>query len=96
MASGADVNAKTGGAHVYPLQTAASRGHEENLRLLLDRGANINAQSGYSRTALVAAVEGNHESAVQLLLGRGADIHIKIAYGDALLYASVNGNERLV
>lgn len=49
------------------------------VRLLLDRGADINAQGtgGMSGTALMWAALSRHEMVVRLLLGRGADIITK-------------------
>jgi len=40
--------------------------------LLLDKGADVNAQGGIYGNALQAASERRHENAVQLLLDKGA------------------------
>jgi ankyrin repeat protein len=56
-----------------PLLTAASKGHKNIVRLLLDRGVDINAADEWGRTPLWWAVERGHEAVVRLLLDRGAD-----------------------
>jgi ankyrin repeat protein len=42
--------------------------------MLLDRGADVNAQSGRSGNALQAALFERHEETAVILLDRGADI----------------------
>jgi ankyrin repeat protein len=41
--------------------------------MLLDKGANINAQGGEYGTALQAASAEGHKEVVEMLLGKGAD-----------------------
>lgn len=69
IARGADVN-KTGWA---PLHYAATRGHEDVMRLLLERNAYIDAASPNGTTPLMMAAHYGTPSAVQLLLDAGAD-----------------------
>jgi uncharacterized protein len=45
----------------------------EVMKLLLDRGANIDDRDNRGRTALMIAAELNHAAVVDLLLTRGAD-----------------------
>lgn len=52
------------------------------MRMLLDNGANINAQCGYYGTALQAALSGGHTKAVQTLLDHLADINLQNEYHD--------------
>lgn len=53
---------------------AAKAGHEATVRLLLDRGASIEAKDNeYERTALYLATVRHHEATVRLLLERGAN-----------------------
>ena len=42
--------------------------------MLLDKGADINAQGGDYGTALLAASLGGHDQIVQMLLDKGADL----------------------
>ena len=53
------------------LQAATWDGHEQMVRILLDRGASPNAP-GPDGTALQIAVRQGHEQIVQMLLDKGA------------------------
>jgi ankyrin repeat protein len=44
--------------------------------MLLDRGADVNAEGGQYGSALQAASYKGHDKIVQMLLDRGADIHV--------------------
>ena len=55
------------------LHKVADQGHKQVVRLLLKKGANINA-AGYEGMLMVALQNG-HEQIVQLLLEKGADIN---------------------
>ena len=65
---GADVN-EIGPTGQPALATAAEQGHLEIARLLLDRGADVNAH-GYA--ALREARDNGHEAVIALLLELGA------------------------
>jgi len=55
------------------------------VRLLLDKGANINADGGYYGNALQAAAQQGDEKTVQLLLEKDADVNAQGGkYGNAL------------
>jgi ankyrin repeat protein len=43
--------------------------------LLLEKGADVNAQGGHYGNALQAASDGGHDSVVTLLLEKGADVN---------------------
>lgn len=55
---------------------AAAHGYEHLTKLLLDNGANVNAQDESRRTALSSAIGGHHLSVAKLLLEGGADADI--------------------
>ena len=59
------------------LDFAASSGHTETVRLLLDRGADINSRAS-APTSLHWATRNGHESTVKLLLDRGVEINVKV------------------
>lgn len=82
-----------------PLQAAAKEGHMSILRLLIDRGADVNNQ-GCSITggpALYEASLAGHLEAVQLLLRFGADPNTRAhLHGTALKIALEKGNGLIV
>jgi ankyrin repeat protein len=60
-----------------PLHCAAWKGHVPAVELLLDSGADVNAQSQnghYGGTPLHAAAHGNSRAVAELLVNRGADV----------------------
>jgi hypothetical protein len=68
------VNYQTGGSG-SALQSAALKGSYIAVKLLLDRGAGINAQGGEYGNALQAAAWRGSEAMVKLLLDNGADVN---------------------
>ena len=55
------------------------------VRLLLDLGADVNAQDGDYGNALQAAVSGGNEAVVRLLVDQGANVNAQGGeYGNAL------------
>lgn len=80
-----------------PLLYAASGGHVETIRLLLNAEVDINSTSDNGTTALMMAVRGNHSDAVSLLLHNGADPSIKNEQGDnALNWAEKRDHQAIV
>mgnify|MGYP001952137090 FL=1 len=56
-----------------PVHIAASRGDINEIRLILDAGADINCKGEHGYTALHNAVAQGHRAAVEYLLTQGAD-----------------------
>jgi hypothetical protein len=80
-----------------PLYYAAVLGFGTVTRLLLDAGAEVNAQGGDYGNALQAASFRGHEAVVKLLLDKGADVNAQGGdYSSALYAASVSGHEAVV
>jgi len=80
------IDTKTG-TGLTPLIMAAAFGTPEAVSLLVDAGANVNAQSDSGLTALHVAWR--DEATVRLLLSRGANVNAKNASGSTpLLIAS--------
>ncbi|KZP13166.1 hypothetical protein FIBSPDRAFT_753838 [Athelia psychrophila] len=61
-----------GGKYGNALQAALVGGHDEIVRLLLERGADVNAQGGWHRNVLRAALRSGCDVIVRLLLENGA------------------------
>ncbi|KAG8411883.1 hypothetical protein J3458_015178 [Metarhizium acridum] len=82
-----------------PLMWAARYGQEAMARLLLEKGAHIDARCRtYGETSLIWAARKGHGAVVELLLEEGADINARCSrYGQtALIWASGNGHEAVV
>jgi len=76
---------------------AAAEGRLEEIRSLLDRGANINAVDTANWTPLHLASINGHHQCVELLLDRGANINAVDKYNyTPLHYASVNGHHQCI
>ena len=81
------------------LSIAAMEGHEEVARLLLSKGADVNAQGGLYGNALQAASAAGHNPVVvQTLLDYGADVNAQGGYHENALQAasSVDNNPVVV
>ncbi|XP_061191259.1 ankyrin repeat domain-containing protein 17-like isoform X1 [Saccostrea echinata] len=82
--------AKTG---LTPLMEAASGGYVEVGRVLLDKGADVNAPPVPSSrdTALTIAADKGHYRFVELLLSRNAAVDVKNKKGNSPLWLACNG-----
>ena len=75
---------------------AVEFGHDQIVQLLIDQGADINADGGQFGNALCTAIHIDHDKLVQILLDRGADINTQSRYCSALEAASLGNNDKLV
>lgn len=82
--------AKTG---LTPLMEAASGGYVEVGRVLLEKGADVNAPPVPSSkdTALTIAADKGHYKFVELLIQRGAQVEVKNKKGNSPLWLAANG-----
>jgi len=79
------------------LVEASHAGSTDIVSLLLDKGADVNAQDADGYTALSIASRNGHTEVVKLLLDKGADVNVQDADGDtALIWASRNGHTEVV
>jgi hypothetical protein len=80
-----------------PLYYAALLGFSIVTRLLLDAGADVNAQGGEYGNALQAASYRGHKQVVKTLLDKGAEVNAQGGFfGNALQAASFEGHEQVV
>ena len=73
LAKGADVNQARTTDNVTPLLLAAEGGHDKIAKMLVAKGANINARRTDGTTPLAAALHQGHQQIVKLLLKNGAE-----------------------
>ena len=73
------------------------KGHTETVKLLLDKGADVNMNTDNGDTALIEASDNGHIEIVKLLLDKGADVNAKNVVGNtALILAAAGGHSRIV
>lgn len=95
----ADVNDLAVGHFTTPLWIAAQQGHADVVRMLLMRGASIDATDNVDRrTPLLQAAQEGHTEVVRALLEHGADIEARNASNGAtpLFVASARGHAEVV
>jgi len=81
-----------GGGRRTPIIQAACCGNLAIVRLLADRGADINARTDEGRNALIWAIIEGHVETAAFLLDRGVDIHARDNLDrDVLLWAALMG-----
>jgi ankyrin repeat protein len=59
---------------------AAENGHTKVVKLLVDKGADVNTQGGDYGNALYAASQGGHEAVIKMLLDKGANVNAQGGY----------------
>jgi ankyrin repeat domain-containing protein 50 len=92
-----DADSKDGADSRTPLSWAARYGHEAVVKLLLEKGTELETKDNYGRTPLSWAAVNGHEAVLKLLLEKGAELETKDNYGRTpLSWAAVNGHEAVV
>ena len=92
---GADINAKDGDFTL--LMKAAMEGYLKTAKLLIDKGAEIDARTNEGTSALMAASMGGYTKIVELLLNAGANTKIKNSMGyTAEMYAKEKGYTNII
>lgn len=84
---GANVNARNRSRQT-PLMFAASRGFMEIARLLIEKGADVNATYAYANV-LMAAASANRMEMAQLLIEKGAKVNGPIPSGATPIYSAI-------
>jgi len=82
---------------VTPLYYVAVRGYEKLAAILLEKGAEVNAQGGHYGNALQAACFRGHEKVVAILLEKGAEVNAQGGdYGNAIQAACLEGHKTTI
>jgi ankyrin repeat protein len=80
-----------------PLHFACQNGHEEIVKILIDKGADVNQATEKGFTPFYIACQNGHEEIVKLLIDMGADVSQTTKDGCTPLYmACQNGHEEIV
>ena len=74
LSAGANANAKMIKNGMTILMTASQEGHPEVVKLLLEKGADVNAKSNTGATALICASQQGNPEVAKLLLEKGAGV----------------------
>uniref|UniRef100_A0A8C9F3X1 Ankyrin 3 n=1 Tax=Pavo cristatus TaxID=9049 RepID=A0A8C9F3X1_PAVCR len=77
---------------ITPLHVASKRGNANMVKLLLDRGAKIDAKTRDGLTPLHCGARSGHEQVVEMLLDRGAPILSKTKNGLSPLHMATQGD----
>jgi ankyrin repeat protein len=99
IAIGADVNVKDSYASMSPLMMAAYDGYTEMAKLLIEKGAEVNAKGGadMDMTPLIFAASQDRTDMVKLLIEKGANVNLKTQYGwTPLFFAVTRGRTDIV
>ncbi len=94
LANGADVNALSNDGYTA-LMLASREGRTEIVKLLLDKGAEVDAKDGL--TALMLASQSGRTEIVKLLLDKGAKVNVNAKDGlTVLMHASQSSHTEIV
>lgn len=74
------------------IHRAAYWGHSEVVKMLVERGADVNLPGMNGGSALSSAAAGGNVEIVEFLLGAGADVESHNDYGDSPLHAAMYSN----
>jgi ankyrin repeat protein len=80
---------------ITPLVAAASEGHAECVKLLLDAKANVNAKDKDGTNSLMAASARGHLDVVSALLAAGANVNEQNVDGHTALMFAYNGKNQV-
>jgi ankyrin repeat protein len=92
--AGHPADTPTGEDGATPLQMAAWKGRTAIAKLLLERGADVNAAPGSYGTALAAAVSQGWDDLVAVLLEAGAEVDARDDRGGRPLHNAVSSGNR--
>ncbi len=80
-----------------PLHLATEHGYMPMVELLLEKGADINAKTGFKRTPLHFAASSGHDEIVRLFIAKGADLNEKDSFMLTPIFrAAYNGHRNIV
>ena len=81
LINGKDVNSKDDLYGDTPLLWAAGFGNKEVVKMLIEKGADVNSKTDEGWTSLHYATGGNYREIAELLIAKGADLNAKNSNG---------------
>lgn len=81
---------------ISALQRAATKGNVEIIKLLLDRGANVNHCNAFGETALHFVCQAASLACVHLLIERGADVWAEDKAGKTCIHHAAKSGSMYV
>ena len=97
LEAGADVEARDNAARWTPLMIATMNGRTEIAKLLIDKGADVNAKTNTNWTPLMGAADKGYTDIVKALIAGGADVNARDENSEtALLKATRYGHTAIV
>jgi len=97
IAAGQDVNAACDSEGMTPLMYASLHGHADTARVLIDKGARLEAVDKDGRTPLLWASLKNKVEVVRVLIEKGACLEAADKHGmTSLMHASKEGHAEVV
>jgi uncharacterized protein len=91
LSSGVQASATIDAEELTPLLVAVASGHTEVVKVLLQHGAAVHAETSRGMTALMAAAICDHNQCMQLLIDAGADVHVRNEQYISVLFAAASG-----
>jgi len=93
LSRGVDVNSNNYKRDANPLHLAAGHGHRQIVKLLIDKGGNVDAKAEGGGTPLMMAAFNGYTEIAELLIKNGADVNAKDVVGMTAIDLAIHFKE---